>query len=121
MPRRHVIFAFIVALSGCAGAGFGAGTPPLARTRLIVSNPTQYPVKVYASRSPNGPGWRAGSLAIGGHGVYILPYSGDVFFRLVRVNGRTVRARVYVTPGDVVELEPNAAWSVLFVTVQPRP
>ncbi|MEJ2184408.1 MAG: hypothetical protein P8Z36_00550 [Gemmatimonadota bacterium] len=121
MPRLQAIVAIAVVLAGCAGTQGLERAPSPVQTRLIVSNPTQYPVKVYASRTPNRQGWRLGQLAIGGHGAYNLPYSGDVFFRLVRLNGRMVRARAHVTPGDVVELEPNAAWSVLFVTVRPRP
>lgn len=123
MPRRYaiVIFTFILALSGCASVRGQAGANLPARTRLLVSNPTQYPVKVYASLTPDQLGWRLGRLAIGGQATYTLPYSGDVFFRIVRLNGLMVRARVHVTPGDVVELEPNQAWNYLYVTIQPRP
>lgn len=123
MPRRYavVIFTFILALSGCASVRGQARANLLARTRLLVSNPTQYPVKVYASRTPDQPGWRLGRLAIGGSATYTLPYSGDVFFRIVRLNGRMVMAQVHITPGDVVELEPNQAWDYLYVTVRPRP
>ncbi len=121
MPRRFALFALVLISSACASVGGQADPPLSAKTRLIVSNPTEYPVKVYASRTIEGQGWRLGQLAIGGHGAYVLPYSGDVYFRMVRVNGLAVQARAYVTPGDVVELEPNAAWSVLFVTIRSRP
>lgn len=120
MRLHHAILPFVIVLAGCASAHGLGRTGLSAKSRLLVSNPTQYLVKVYASRTPDGPGQRLGRLAIGGQGAYSLPYAGDVFFRLVRLNGLMVSARAYVTPGDVVEIEPNAAWSVLFVTIQPR-
>jgi hypothetical protein len=120
MSGRPAFLAFLVLLSGCATVGGASQSGSRAQTRLVVSNPTQYPVKVYASRTLDGPGWRLGRLAIGGRAAYSLPYAGDVFFRLVRLNGRMVRAQAHVTPGDVVELEPNPAWSMLFVTIRPR-
>lgn len=121
MPFRHTILPFIVVLASCASVHGPQGSSLFVQTRLLVSNPTQYPLRVYAARSPDGPGQRLGRLAIGGQGAYRLPYVGDVFFRLVRLNGRVVRARAHVAPGDVVEIEPNLAWSMLFVTIYSRP
>ncbi|HKJ92711.1 MAG TPA: hypothetical protein VJ957_06055 [Longimicrobiales bacterium] len=120
MLRRSSVIVALVMLAGCASARSAPGPGLTARPHLSVSNPTQYPVRVYASRTLHGHGARLGELAIGGHASYVLPYAGDVFFRLERLNGLVVTARAHVAPGDRVELEPDAAWRTLFVTVRPH-